>query len=437
MARRYAAHMGRHMRLALFLVGVLGWCGVPAAGAISRVTVSGSPPLVSGSPPPAASNAELKREQTLSDIELARAQRDQLRQQIASARTADQPWRALLPALATLAGVVLTAAVAYLAIILPLKGQREKDLAERERAAKADVEQRNDAAEKRADEHEKDLRQRFDSSFADAVASIADANPAAQASGAAALQSFLRPELKKFRGQTYLLVRSQLDLRLDNTHPDFVRAILVATLGQLLREERGSPTPKSAPRTFSMGPLNGPDLGRVWLQRADLRNADLACADLFRSDLRDALLDGASLRRSRAWKSDMSGASFRSADLEEARFRTVIAPGAVFSEARLISARFEEAILDRARFRGAFLQSAHFEGASLCGADFRKADVRDTWFLGATFDDDALASLVLAHRLWVDDPTTGRGDFTAHFDPKVNARLRVLAARRGWNWKLA
>jgi uncharacterized protein YjbI with pentapeptide repeats len=421
--------MGRHMGLALLFVGVLGWCGVPAAGAASSVTVSGSPS-------PAVSDAQLTREQTLSQIELAQAQRDQLRQQIKSARTAEEPWRALLPALATLAGVLLTAMVAYLAVILPLKSQREKDLEERKRAAEADVAQRKDAAEKRADQHEMDLRQRFDSNFADAVAAIADANPAAQASGAAALQSFLRPELKKFRDQTYLVVRSQLDIRLD-THPDFVRAILVATLGQLLREERGSPTSKSAPRTVSAGPLTGPNLARVWLQRADLRNADLALADLFRADLRDALLDGASLRRSRAWKSDMSGASFRSADLEEARFRTVIAPGVIFSEARLISARFEEAILDRARFRGAFLQSAHFEEASLRGADFRDADVRDTWFLGATFDDDALASLVLADRVWVDDPTTGHGAFTAHFDPEVGARLRVLAARRGWNWTVA
>ena len=417
------------MGLGLLLVAVLGCCGVPAAAASSRATVSGPPS-------PAVSNARLTRELTQSQIDLAQAQRDQLRQQIESARTADEPWRALLPALATVGGVVLTALVAYLAVILPLKSQREKDLEERKRAAEADVEQRKDAAEKRADQHEMDLRQRFDSTFAGAVAAIADANPAAQASGAAALQSFLRPELKKFRDQTYLLVRSHLDTRLES-HPDFVRAILVATLGQLLREERGSPTPTSAPRTVSVGPLTGPNLAWVWLQRADLRHADLASADLFHADLRDALLDGASLRRARAWKSDMSGASFRSADLEEARFRTAMASGAVFSEARLVSARFEEATLDGARFRGASLQSAHFEKASLRGADLRDADVRDTWFLGTTFDDDTLASLVLADRVWMEDPATGTGAFTAHFDPAVAARLRVLAERRGWDWRSA
>ena len=58
--------MGRHMGLALLFVGVLGWCGVPAAGAASSVTVSGSPS-------PAVSDAQLTREQTLSQIELAQA----------------------------------------------------------------------------------------------------------------------------------------------------------------------------------------------------------------------------------------------------------------------------------------------------------------------------------------------------------------------------
>lgn len=355
------------------------------------------------------------------EIALLKAQREQALRNVASQRDADRVWRVLLPGGATLIGGMLTAYVAYLAIVVPLRGQREKDR-----------EERRSIAERQAGQQRKDLIQRFGTDFAAAVAALADGNRSAQVGGAAALRSFLRPELHDFREQTYQVVRAHLDWRVD--HPEAVRAILVTTFVQLLRELHAEPTSPAAPRTAFTGPPEGVDLTCAWLRRADLRGIDLAMGDLWRSDLRAARLDGASLRRASAWKSDMRRASFREADLEEARFRGARARRAIFDEARLVSARFEEADLDGARFRGAKLQSAHFTDARLRGVDFRDADVRDTQFVGAHFDDDALASLVLARNLWRVEQDGVHGCFTARLDDDIAIKLRQLAARRGWKW---
>ena len=76
-------------------------------------------------------------------IALDNAQRRQLDQQAASARAGDSAWRVSLPIIATLFGALVTAAVAYVGVVAPLRNQRiKKDRQERERAAKQDIEQR-------------------------------------------------------------------------------------------------------------------------------------------------------------------------------------------------------------------------------------------------------------------------------------------------------
>jgi hypothetical protein len=407
-----------------------------------------------GEPNPGSTSAQLSHDNSIVQIELAEAQRDLARQQAESARAADRPSRILLP---VLAGIIGT----FLVIVLPLLSQRRKDRVESERAAKDDIaqreresaregnqrraeraeakraatddiKQREAAAAQEAAQARKELVQRFDVSFAAAVAAMGDPSHAAQAAGAAAMQSFLRPDLRDFHDQTYLAVRSQLDLRIQ--HPDAVRSILVVAIAKLLSERCGSARQSPAPRTSSVGRLTGVDLASTWLRRVDLREINLVAADLWHADLRDARLDGACLRRARGWKAKLARASFRGADLEEARFRAARAADAVFSEARLISARFEESVLDGARLRGAKLQSAHFTDAYLRGADFRDAEVRDAHFLGAEFDDETLSSLVLARDLWEPNQRTKRGKFTAHLDRETGERLLVLARRQGREW---
>ena len=86
------------------------------------------------------------------------------------------------------------------------------------------------------------------------------------------------------------MVRAHLDLRIDRA--DAMRAMLVATLVELLRERHHTPTPPSAPREASVGPIGGVNLACTWLQRDNLQGLDLASADLWRGDLGDARLDG-------------------------------------------------------------------------------------------------------------------------------------------------
>jgi pentapeptide repeat protein len=380
-----------------------------------------APTIAMGIPVSSSADAPLDKHRALAEVELIEAQRNQAQQTADSARDSNHVWRVLLPIGATLVGALFTAYVAYLAIVVPLREQREKDRS-----------QRLAIAEQQAQQQRKDLVQRFGTDFTGAVAALADPNPSAQVGAAAALRSFLRPELSEFREQTYQAIRAHLDRRIE--HVDAVRAILVAAFGQMLREMYAEPTLPTTPRVASIGPLVGVDLTHAWLRRADLRCIDLAAADFWRCDLRAARLDGSSLRRSRGWKADMRGASFRGADLEEVRFRNARARRAIFDDARLVSARFEEAELDGARFRGAKLQSAHFVDAGLRGADFRDADVRDAQFVGARFDDASLASLLLARNLWKVKAGRMEGGFTARLDSDIEARLRYLAAQRGWHW---
>ncbi|MGB2712116.1 MAG: hypothetical protein WBC33_11450, partial [Conexibacter sp.] len=92
--------------------------------------------------PVSADDAQLARRRALAQIQLAQAQRDEARQAAVSAHEADQPWRALLPLGVTLTGALVTALVAYLAVVAPLRTQREKDRDQQRDVAAEDAKHR-------------------------------------------------------------------------------------------------------------------------------------------------------------------------------------------------------------------------------------------------------------------------------------------------------
>jgi uncharacterized protein YjbI with pentapeptide repeats len=388
----------------------------------------------------------LADQQTTANIQLAQAQRAEALQLARAAQDGEAWWRQLITPLASLGAAAVTAIVAFLAIVLPLRNQRQrealqrkdaadKDRQDRKEAADKDRQDRKDAAIKDREQREKDITARFDAGFAAAVAAIGADNPVVQAGGAAALQSYLRADLAMFHDQVTLVVRANLDTSL--AHPVAVRRLLVSALSQALRLKDGFSS-KQAPRTRSFGRGDGRDLARTWLEGGDFRHVDLSSADLAYSDLAGARLDGARLRRSWGWETNLAGASLRGADMEEARFRGAYAPKAVLDKARLVSSRFEEATLTGARFWGAYLQSAHFNEAKLAGADFRHAKVSDAYFLGATFDAGALSSLLLSET-WspLGSPLTSEQklrdlehEIREHVDSSVADQLLAMARER-------
>jgi uncharacterized protein YjbI with pentapeptide repeats len=345
----------------------------------------------------AATNAPgtLANQKVRADIQLDQAQAEQALQDAASTRDGDVWWREAITPVGTVVAAGITGFVAYLAVVLPLRRQRQQDRVQRQDAADKDIQQRKDALNKEVEQSRKDRIQRFDAGFAAAVSSLGSENASIQAGGAAALQSYLRPDLDEFFDQVYAVLRANLDQTID--HPDPVRRLLVAALAKALLRSPPSSGARVVQRTHSLGRGNGPDLSRAWMRNADFRGLDLSDADIAFSDLSNARLDGGSLRRSWGREVNLERAALRGVDLEEARFQGVVAPKANFDGARLISARFEGASLSGARFRAAKLQSAHFQGASLEQADFRDAHVSDTFFQKANFDDDSLGTLLLTH----------------------------------------
>ena len=77
--------------------------------------------------------------------------------------------------------------------------------------------------------------------------------------------------------------------------------------------------------------LRGANLGGIDLSKVDLRDADLSMADLTAAVLRDARLDGATVRETDLTKADLRGASLGGVDLREATLKDtrLDLPGAV------------------------------------------------------------------------------------------------------------
>lgn len=410
--------------LVLLLAYGLGWAFHPSSSSTTKGSGASQTAPARTALPSGGSADSLADQKLKADIALTQAQQAQTLQQTQSARAADALWRQLLTPGGTILVGALTAIVALLSILIPLKNQREKDRQQRADDAAKDITQRDQDRQQRADDAAKDRQQRFDTGFAAALPALGDTNPAIQAGAAAALQSYVRPDLDdEFVERVYLVARSNLDLGID--HPDLVRSLLVGALSRTLQRSRPASMKRPTPRIRSTGRGDGPDLARAWLRGGDFRGVDLSSADLAFSDLRGARLDDVRLRRAWGWAVNLGGAHLRNADLEEGRFRRAQAPKAVFDNARLVSARFEEANLRGARFRAAFLQAAHFDNAQLDGADFRDANIDDTYFRGAAFDDPALKTLLLSASWPLDDAVLRR-----HFDATAVERLLELTPQK-------
>jgi len=317
----------------------------------------------------------LADENLRAEISLERAQSILALQQAAAAKASNSDWRQLITPGAGLLAALLSALVAYLAIVMPLNRQRKS-------AAEQDVNQR-----------EKDRTQRFDTSFSAAVVALGDKEVVIQAGGAAALQSLLQHSPDEFKDQVYRIVRANLDS--DIGHVGAVKRLLVDALSSALQKLSPIKEMKKGHRTHSDGRGYGWNLSRTEMAGADLRHVDLTSADIAFSNLEFANLDGSWLRRCWGYKTKLEGASLRDTDLEEARLQKATAPKASFDRARLVSARLDWTELSGAHFRAALLQSAHFRGANLSSVDFRDANVDDADFRGAHLDDATYNSLLL------------------------------------------
>jgi len=106
--------------------------------------------------------------------------------------------------------------------------------------------------------------------------------------------------------------------------------------------------------------LSGIQITKGNLQRASLRDTDLASARLF-----GANLEGADLYHARLWHSDLRDANLAAADLTGVDLRG--------------------ARLERTNFRNANLRGANLTDARLGNTDLRGADLREAR-LGAKFD---------------------------------------------------
>ena len=105
---------------------------------------------------------------------------------------------------------------------------------------------------------------------------------------------------------------------------------------------------------------SGKEGERAYLNRADLRGADLSGADLSRANLEGADLSWANLRGADLSRADLSRADLSRADL---------------SWADLSGADLRKANLSGAELREANLSGADLEEANLSGADLREANL--------------------------------------------------------------
>ncbi len=236
---------------------------------------------------------------------------------------------------------------------------------------------------------EKELQERFDAQFSNAVDSLGSNEPGRQAGGASSLLRLQKSASPEMQVEIYLYASTQLRIAnlSDNVTPimrDVLRDSLVAVLSR----------PAVAHNlTINLSQAN---LERINLSRVSFGRLPLC---LERADLTDASLSEADL-----WGAKGDRLLLTRADCTKANFGPAVLTGANLIRAKMNGARFGSANLKNvdasgSSFRGAALQSAHFEGARLLGVDFSHSDVNDTYFIGASFDSATLGTLRLAKNL--------------------------------------
>jgi uncharacterized protein YjbI with pentapeptide repeats len=142
--------------------------------------------------------------------------------------------------------------------------------------------------------------------------------------------------------------------------------------------------------------LEGSDLTRVNLEKADLRSAILKGADLSGTNLTDAILRKADLRGanlSRAnlssailWDADLRGATFIFGKLDKAEFSRANLRGAILSDTSLVDSDLKDSILDTAHLSGADMKRANLMNANLSNAVLENADLENANLENAHFE---------------------------------------------------
>ncbi len=136
--------------------------------------------------------------------------------------------------------------------------------------------------------------------------------------------------------------------------------------------------------------LSSLDFSGTDLSEADLTGADLSGARFFKTNLRNASLFQAKLRRADFTGADLTNANleeadcreagFGMADLHDARLFNVNLTASTLSKARLTNADLRCAVMKNARLRETALTGADLTGADLRGGDLSRCDVSGSIF---------------------------------------------------------
>ncbi len=137
------------------------------------------------------------------------------------------------------------------------------------------------------------------------------------------------------------------------------------------------------------------DLEGVNFEGANLRGADLSCANL-----REAYMPGVDLERANLQKANLEGANLEGANLQFADLRHTNLGGATFERANLQGARLSYAQIDCANLGRALLREAQLDNASVClaylgGADLTKADLQHIRITESNLEEANLTSAIL------------------------------------------
>jgi uncharacterized protein YjbI with pentapeptide repeats len=308
-------------------------------------------------------------------------------------------WRMLLsnPAFLTALGALLAVFVTAGKVIA--ENRRQKDL---------DREQRI----KELREREAENKRRADQKFTSIVEDLGSENEAMQASACVSITTFLKPEYKSLHEQVFDIVLANLKIE----HTEVVSRLLVGAFDKALHakfenrklgnEKRGG---QSVEEKYRL------DLSRANLVHANLSGIDLSNADLGYAQLHYASLKGTTLYRVRAYRADFKKAILSGANFNEARMQYAILHDACAHDSNFVASDLKHADLSGVEFQQSRMQSAHLENAIITGARFEGANLDDTYFYGATVDDQALKSITKANN-WK----------KAHFDDDVMSKLEKV-----------
>ena len=166
-------------------------------------------------------------------------------------------------------------------------------------------------------------------------------------------------------------------LRKDGTHDSNQSVLLRQATADLQRGERF-------------------DLNGVWLQGANLENAQLREANLYGAQLQAANLREADLQEADLRKARLQGADLREAQLQKSNLGKAQLEGADLSEAKLQKATLYETQLKKANLRGAQLTEANLRGAQLMRANLGGAQLQKASFVRADLTGAILAGANLA-----------------------------------------